>query len=110
MAWKLEAGVAPSEAGAIIVWCLGLSKPRADGVFYVVLSEVCHEPSMAQKGNRRGLRNFRLSSPFLSPPAQQYKKRELTTQGFIYHFTNNKMKPVRKESAQPYFTRVSISG
>jgi hypothetical protein len=38
------------------VWSLGLSKPRAlaDGVFYVVLSEVCHEPSMAQKGNRRG--------------------------------------------------------
>jgi hypothetical protein len=34
----------------------------------------------------------------------------LTTQGLIYDFTNNKMKPVRKESAQPYCTRVSISG
>jgi hypothetical protein len=42
-----------------------------------------------------------LGSLPLSPPAQQYKKRELATQGFIYHFTNNKMKPVRKESAQP---------
>jgi hypothetical protein len=55
MAW--QAGVAPFEGGAINVWSLRLSKPRVDGVFYVMLSEVCHEPSMAQKGNRRGLRN-----------------------------------------------------
>ena len=49
MAW--QAGVAPFEGGAINVWSLRLSKPRVDGVFYVMLSEVCHEPSMAQKGN-----------------------------------------------------------
>ena len=33
-----QAGVAPFEAGAIDVWSPGLSKPRADGVFDVVLT------------------------------------------------------------------------
>jgi hypothetical protein len=106
MAW--QAGVAPFGVGAINVWSLGLSKPRADGVLlYVVLSEMCHEPLWLEK--ETVMVYGTLGSHPLSPPAQQCKKRELTTQGFIYHLTNNKMNPLRKESAQPYCTRVPIS-
>ena len=47
MAW--QAGVAPFEVGAISVWSLGLSRARADVVFYVVLSEVCHEPTGSKR-------------------------------------------------------------
>jgi hypothetical protein len=59
-----------------------------------------------EKETTGGLRNFRLSSPLPSSTAVQEKR--VNSQGFIYHFTNNKMKPVRKEFAQPYCTRAGI--